>query len=374
MIKIKIGNILDSKAKTLVNTVNCVGIMGKGIAKDFKIKFPEMFKQYKKKCERNEVKPGIPYIYKDLSGTRIINFPTKKHWRNYTDLNDVIKGINIFIDRYKEWGVKSVAFPPLGCGNGGLDWEYVGPIMYNKLKNLDIDIELYAPYGTKQEELTKDFLTREVDMSTIKKRLRKKVKPEWILVMKIIENLNKRPYSKPVGRTIFQKICFASEQIGLVDFNFIKRSYGPFSRETNKAKVSLGNNNILREQKKGRMFVIELGDSYEYFKQKYEKEIMKNQEKIDMVTDLFQRIKNTDQAEEVATVLWVERELKKNNDVDHFITDNDILKEIIQWKPLWDKKEKLTHVYDAIVILNMLHWTDVKIKNKEVKKFIKYAV
>jgi uncharacterized protein YwgA len=192
--------------------------------------------------------------------------------------------------------------------------------------------------------------------------------------MKIIEYLNKRPYSKPVGRTIFQKICFASEQIGLVDFNFIKRPYGPFSRETKQAKVTLGNNNILREQKKGRMFVIELGDSYEYFKQKYEKEIMKNQEKINMVTDLFQRIKNTDQAEEVATVLWVERELKKNNDVDHFITDNDILKEIIQWKPLWDKKEKLTHVYDAIVILNMLNWTDVKIKNKEVKKFIKYAV
>ncbi|MCX6666465.1 MAG: macro domain-containing protein, partial [Euryarchaeota archaeon] len=313
MIKVRIGNILDSKARTLVNTVNCVGIMGKGIALDFKTKYPDMYQQYQKKCERNEVKPGEPYIYTDLNGTRIVNFPTKNHWKDYSNMDDVIKGLDIFIKKYKEWGIKSVAFPPLGCGNGGLDWEYVGPIMYNKLKDLDIDIELYAPYGTKEEQLTEKFLTRDVDINFIKKKYRQKVKPEWIVLLKAVENLNMRPYANPVGRVIFQKICFVGDQLNLVDFNFQKGSYGPFSTEINKAKVTMSNNNIIREEKRGRMFVVQLGDEYDTFKNRYKDEILKNQDKINMITDLFQRIKSTDQAEEVSSVLWVERELKSKN-------------------------------------------------------------
>lgn len=373
MIKVKIGNILGSKARTLVNTVNCVGIMGKGIALDFKMKFSDMYQQYLSKCKRNEVKPGEPYIYTDLDGPRIINFPTKKHWKNYSNVDDIIKGLNLFIKKYKEWGIESVAFPPLGCGNGGLDWEYVGPIMYNKLKDLDIDIEIYAPFGTKQEQLTMEFLSRDVDINSIKKRYRQKVKPEWIVLLKALENLNRRPYANPIGRVMFQKICFVGDQLDLVDFNFKKGSYGPFSTETNKAKATLSNNNILREEKRGRMFVVTLGDEYDTFKKKYKNEILINQDKIDMITDLFQRINNTDQAEEVSTVLWVERELQsKNKDIT--ISDTDIINEIVEWKPKWNNDDKLRNIYNAILNLNMLNWTNIIIKNREVKKYLKCSM
>jgi len=373
MIKVRIGNILESKAKVLVNTVNCVGIMGKGIAKEFKMKYPDMYNQYKLKCDKNEVKPGEPFIYKDLHGIKIINFPTKNHWKNYTNIDDLLKGLDIFAKKYKEWGIKSIAFPPLGCGNGGLEWEYVGPIMYNKLKDLDIDIELYAPFGTKPEQLTKEFLSRTVDIGNIRKKLRKNVKPEWIVLLKVVENLNKRCYASPVGRVIFQKICFAAEQLKLVDFHFKKGSYGPFSTETNLAKSTLANNNVIQESKIGRMFVLRLGEDYEIFKEMYKDEILKNQDKIDKITDLFQRINDTEQAEEVLSVLWIERELKNNNN-DANINNIDIINGIIEWKPKWNSETKLAHIYNAIVNLNMLKWTDIKIKNKKVKKFIEFLV
>jgi len=373
MIKVYIGNIFDSKTKTLVNTVNCVGVMGKGIAKEFKMKYPDMYKQYSMKCKRGEVKPGEPFIYTDLKGTRIINFPTKDHWKNNTNLDDIIKGLDIFIKKYKDWSVKSIAFPPLGCGSGGLDWEYVGPIMYNKLKNLDIDIELYAPYGTKKEQITEEYLSRPINLEDIKRKMRAKVKPEWIVLLKVIENLKEKPYANPVGRTIFQKICFIAEQLHLADFNFKKGSYGPFSNEILSTLSTLANNNIIFEKQIGKMISLRLGTEYEEYKKRYREEILKNQDKIEKITDLFQRIKSTDQAEEVATVLWIERELKNNNK-DAIISDTDIIKEIIAWKSKWGNDEKMKNIYNAIINLNMLNWTDIKIENQKLKEYIKCSI
>lgn len=159
MIQVKIANLFESNAKTLVNTVNCVGVMGKGIAQQFKNAYPDMFKDYVEKCKAGEVKPGVPYIYKnDASKISIINFPTKDHWRLPALLQYIIQGLDIFIDNYIEWGVESVAFPPLGCGNGGLEWSMVGPIMFQKLSSLNIPIELYAPYGTSSKLLSNEYL------------------------------------------------------------------------------------------------------------------------------------------------------------------------------------------------------------------------
>ena len=138
--KIMIGNIFDSTAKTLVNTVNCVGVMGKGIALDFKNKYPTMYKEYVKLCHAGEIKPGKPYLYQDLYGTSILNFPTKEHWRSPSKLSYIIEGLDWFCENYQKYDISSIAFPPLGCGNGGLSWEVVGPIMYSKLRDLPIEI------------------------------------------------------------------------------------------------------------------------------------------------------------------------------------------------------------------------------------------
>lgn len=151
MIKVLIGNMFESQAQTLVNTVNCVGVMGKGIAKEFKKRFPDMFRDYAERCKRGDVNPGVPYIYTDLLGNSIVNFPTKDHWRSPSKLEDVIRGLDIFADKYHEWGIKSVAFPPLGCGNGGLEWRAVGPLMYQNCRNLILTLSFTLRSARREE-------------------------------------------------------------------------------------------------------------------------------------------------------------------------------------------------------------------------------
>ncbi|MEF8848816.1 MAG: macro domain-containing protein [Candidatus Thermoplasmatota archaeon] len=372
MINVLIGNIFDSNAETLVNTVNCVGVMGKGIAKKFKKRYPDMYKQYKKKCERNEVKIGEPYLYKTLKGPRIILFPTKVHWRQNAKYKDIIKGLDIFRNKYKKWGIKSVAFPPLGCGNGGLDWSYIGPIMYGKLNDLDIDIELYAPYGTEKHQITEEFLNKKININKIKNNLRLKIKPEWIVILEIIRNLRNKKYTKPVGRTIFQKICFVADQAGIADFNFKKGSYGPFSRQIKPILATLANDNIIKEKQKGRMIELKLDENFQIYEKKYKNRIKENHDIINKISDLFQRIKNTEQAEEVTTVLWIEKELKKMKSGD--ITDSQVIENIIKWKPEWEDEEKLSNIYEAIINLNLLGWTNITIQNKKVKNYIRSSI
>jgi hypothetical protein len=104
--------------------------MGKGIALEFKKRFPQMFKDYAERCERKEVKPGIPYLYKTLFPPQIVNFPTKDHWKSVSRIADIDRGLQFLVTLYKEWRITSLAIPPLGCGNGQLEWKAVGPLIY----------------------------------------------------------------------------------------------------------------------------------------------------------------------------------------------------------------------------------------------------
>ncbi len=103
MISVLSGNLFESKAQTWVNTVNCVGVMGKGVALGFKERFPEMFADYQRRCERGEVRLGRPYLFKPLVGPWIVNFPTKQHWRQVTNLQDIISGLEYLRAHYKDW-------------------------------------------------------------------------------------------------------------------------------------------------------------------------------------------------------------------------------------------------------------------------------
>src|SRR5690606_28844889 len=110
--------------------VNTVGVMGKGVALEFKKRYPGMFDDYAMRCKSKQVKLGEPYLYRDQAGTMIVNFPTKEHWRAASRIADIERGLEYFVQHYSEWGITSIAFPPLGCGNGGLDWAEVGPVIY----------------------------------------------------------------------------------------------------------------------------------------------------------------------------------------------------------------------------------------------------
>src|SRR5712691_7105467 len=143
MMKILVGDLFESSAQTLVNTVNCVGVMGKGVALEFKKRFPDMYADYQRRCDRGEVRLGRPYLYRTLIPPHVLNFPTKSDWRAAARLEDIVDGLEYLEAHYKEWGITSMAFPPLGCGHGGLDWSIVGPTLFQHLSSFDVPIQLF---------------------------------------------------------------------------------------------------------------------------------------------------------------------------------------------------------------------------------------
>lgn len=361
-IKALIGDMFASGMQTIVNTVNCVGIMGKGIALLFKKEYPDMFEDYAQRCARGEVRLGEPYHYSDASGGSIVNFPTKGHWRSSTRLDDVEAGLDYFVKHFRAWGVTSVAFPPLGCGNGGLEWATVGPLMYSKLRGIGIPVELYAPYGTPVNQLSTEFLGADQQLEfEVKGRRREKLRPEWAALVEVLYELEQQPYSNPVGRVIFQKICYILTKQGVdTGFQFERNSYGPFADEVKEAISVLANNNWVMEQQLGRMTALRVGPEYAKARLKLAEEISPFRRKIEKTVDLFSRIKNTDQAEEVATVIYAVQNLKQQRKPDE-VSEADLFDYILDWKKLWRKDEtKRQSVAEAIRNLEMLGWVKLQ--------------
>jgi O-acetyl-ADP-ribose deacetylase (regulator of RNase III) len=139
MLEFKQGNLLEENAEALVNAVNCVGVMGKGIALQFKQAFPENFQQYKKACDAKEVQPGRMFTVptgKLFNPKYIINFPTKRHWRDKSKIEDIQTGLKALVAEVQQLGITSIAIPALGCGNGGLDWVEVKPLIKSAFAEL----------------------------------------------------------------------------------------------------------------------------------------------------------------------------------------------------------------------------------------------
>lgn len=147
------GNLLLDNAQALVNTVNTVGVMGKGLALQFKRAFPSNFDTYARACADGRVEPGRIFITSLGDGRWILNFPTKRHWRQPSRLEDIRSGLDDLVRTIVELGVSSVALPPLGCGNGGLNWQVVRPLIFEKLDRLDVEIRLYGPGTPSPEEM-----------------------------------------------------------------------------------------------------------------------------------------------------------------------------------------------------------------------------
>jgi O-acetyl-ADP-ribose deacetylase (regulator of RNase III) len=145
------NNIFDSKADAFVNPVNCKGTMGKGIALEFKKRFPESFLTYKQACDSGKLRPGTLLIVQltvqpDLLGNKrpaVILFPTKNHWLDKSRIEWIDQGLIFLKEHYRTWGLKSIAMPQIGCGLGGLDWEQVKPLIEKYFKEEKIEIEVY---------------------------------------------------------------------------------------------------------------------------------------------------------------------------------------------------------------------------------------
>jgi O-acetyl-ADP-ribose deacetylase (regulator of RNase III) len=151
MIELTSGDILKSDADALVNTVNCVGVMGRGIALQFKNAFPNNFKAYEAACKREAVQPGRMFVFEtgQLTPPRfIVNFPTKRHWRGKSCMEDIDAGLVDLVKVIQDKGIRSIAVPPLGAGLGGLDWNEVRPRIEQALGELtDVQVLIYEPKG-----------------------------------------------------------------------------------------------------------------------------------------------------------------------------------------------------------------------------------
>lgn len=156
MIEYKTGNILAEEADALVNTVNCVGVMGRGIALQFKKAFPENFRAYAAACKRGEVEPGRMFVFETGSLTPprfIVNFPTKRHWRGKSRLEDLRAGLAALAGEIRERGIRSLAIPPLGSGLGGLRWADVRPLIEAALEPLaDVHVVVFEPREADADE------------------------------------------------------------------------------------------------------------------------------------------------------------------------------------------------------------------------------
>jgi hypothetical protein len=172
------GDMFFSRMQTLTVSVNCIGIMGKGLASRAKWQFPDVYVQYQYACRNRTLLMGKPYLYKregsldyqfadepstlknGNGATWFLLFPTKQHWKENADIKGIEKGLNWIVDNYEKEGIKTLALPALGCGLGNLKWQDVGPLMCKYLSKLDISIRIYLPAEKKvsEEYLTKKFL------------------------------------------------------------------------------------------------------------------------------------------------------------------------------------------------------------------------
>ncbi len=213
------GNLLESEAEALVNTVNTVGVMGKGIALQFKSQFPDNYKTYLKACKNNEFNIGdllVTEEYSLLNGRKIIiNFPTKTDWRKPSEYGYIEKGIIKLVDLIKEKDIKSIAIPPLGAGNGGLDWDKVKSLMEYYLRDLDVDITIFQPNNAIEEVLKKE---------------RVKLTPARAMLLSVLFDLVKN--GEFVSEFSAEKVAYFLQKFGAKEdfkLTFSPNFYGPYS-------------------------------------------------------------------------------------------------------------------------------------------------
>lgn len=214
-IKIISGNIFNTKAQVIVNTVNCVGVMGKGIALVFKLRYPDMFDQYQKLCAQHLISIGKLWIYKgENKDPWVLNFPTKTHWKLPSEYEYIKAGLQKFVDTYKEKEVTSIAFPLLGAFNGGLDKDIILHIMKEYLSKCDIPVEIYQYDPQAPDDLFETFKSKwnKIPIQEKKKSLGIRTQKQIDTIDKAINEDNIKSMIslieyKGIGLTTMQK-CF----------------------------------------------------------------------------------------------------------------------------------------------------------------------
>jgi len=216
MIIEKRGNIFTTKAQTIVNTINCVGVMGAGIAYEFRLRDKDMFDKYQKLCMKKEMSIGKLWIYnsKDTNTNyqKILNFPTKQDWKFPSKEAYLHKGLEKFVQSYKQKGITSIAFPLLGADRGGLDPQKSLQIMQSYLGNLEIDVEIWHFDSSAEDDLYEKFKALFLDLDEKQIKEDSGIRIDKIrLITKTVEDININSLSgllrvKGIGETTLEKL------------------------------------------------------------------------------------------------------------------------------------------------------------------------
>lgn len=323
MITFRKGNLLESDAQALVNTVNTVGVMGKGIALQFKNKYPLNYKKYLEACKSGSFNIGDVLVVLDgdlMNNKLIINFPTKKHWRGnskYEYIESGLQSLRVALIQHK---IKSVAIPPLGCGHGGLEWRKVKELIVNALQNLDIEIQIYMPNAEIKKILQKEGVNKKA-----------KLTPARAMLLYMMYNY------ESVGETsslfVANKLAYFLQRRGEnLRLNFKGHHYGPYSVQLNHVLVNL-NGKYLKgmEQNDAKPFEY-LILNYNRFKEvkKYIDSELSNEQRIrlDDVLNLLNGFESTYALELLSTVDFI---LSKNRNMK--------LQEIIESVSSWNRRK-----------------------------------
>jgi O-acetyl-ADP-ribose deacetylase (regulator of RNase III)/uncharacterized protein YwgA len=222
MIHFLTGDLLSSTAQALVNTVNTVGVMGKGIALQFKERFPHNFKVYKKACANQELQPGKMLVVREptLDGERIIiNFPTKTDWKQKSSYNYIESGLQDLVRIINFEQIQSIAIPPLGCGNGGLKWEKVRPLMEHYLQDLDAEVFVFEP-----NEAVKQILQQQ--------QVKKKANLTPTRAMLLYALFSYESMGEEASLFVANKLAYFLQRAGEnLRLNFVADRYGPYAPE-----------------------------------------------------------------------------------------------------------------------------------------------
>jgi O-acetyl-ADP-ribose deacetylase (regulator of RNase III) len=220
--KITQGDLLrQDDVDAIVNTVNCVGVMGKGIALQFKNKWPENNRAYEMACKLKEVRTGHMFVFDSggLVKPNLINFPTKDHWRGKSRMEYIRDGLVDLVKQVKLLGIRSIAIPPLGCGNGGLDWDVVRPLIEQAFDELsDVEVRMFEPAGAP------DPKSMEVRTS------RPRMTAGRAAILKVLDTYRSLEYG--LSRIEVQKLAYFLQEAGEdLKLTFVKNQYGPYSEE-----------------------------------------------------------------------------------------------------------------------------------------------
>jgi uncharacterized protein YwgA len=298
-------------------------------------------------------------VYDTRDGHLVVNFPTKNHWRAVSRLEDIVEGLRYLAANYEAWGIKSLAVPPLGCGNGQLEWSVVGPTLHRELSKLPIPVEIYAPIGATPAEMQLDFFNQPDSLLAPQANGVTFIEPAWVALADVVARIDRGRHHWPVGRTRFQKIAYFLDSLGLpLKLGHSRGSFGPYSPQLKPVTARLLNNGLLVENDRGRMIELRAGPTFEDGRAAFADDLAQWEAQIAKVTDLFARMR-TDQAEVAASVHLVTNELagrlgRRPNEIE-------VRDEVLRWKAKRKPPITAASVEAAIVTLAVLQWIDVEV-------------